>query len=284
MMVNNGRKQHQIAFLLFCEIIFTIPSNFRLTRPRGRRQSSVFHRFDVACSWIVFWCKLLDAIVKIKVCVVLLSVFISGEEKQYKNFLPPLPRSGAWCQSFKTLKFAIDVMETVVCSTRFTSYQYEIQMLSAVAEACKSAGDGIWMQMCSSPARFPLICIPHCFSVITFRFFLSFTISTRRSQVSHELAVFLSFFSSPWTFVNYYVFIQRAIHLDSVIYGFLTSFHSSIVNPNQFHILLLIFLHFDRQQFKIFLLLTVFSSFLFYKVETFFFLNRSQIGLELCVH
>lgn len=180
-------------------------------------------------------------------------------------------------------------MEIVVCSTRFTSYQYEIQMLSAVAEACKSAAVEVWMQIFLSPARFPLICTPHCFSLITFRFFLSFTISTRRStrSVSRELAIFFSFFSSPWTFVNYYVFIQTAIHHDSVIYGFLTSFHRSIDNPNQFHIFLLTFLLFNQAAVQHFFAAHISSSFLFHKVETFFFsqsLSTAWIGLELCDH
>lgn len=173
-------------------------------------------------------------------------------------------------------------METAVCST---SYQYEIQMLSAVAEACKSAPVEVWHAnvLVTSP-DFPLICTPHCFSLITFRFFL-LSQSVRDVQLEASLvsllAVFLSFFSSPWTFVNYYVFIQTAIHLlDSVIYGFLTSFHRSIDNPNQFHIFLLIFLHFNLgSRLIFFLLLTFFSSFLFHKVETFFFSQSLSHGL-----
>lgn len=85
-------------------------------------------------------------------------------------------------------------METAVCST---SYQYEIQMLSAVAEACKSAPVEVWHAnvLVTSP-DFPLICTPHCFSLITFRFFL-LSQSVRDVQLEASLVSLLFLVSSP---------------------------------------------------------------------------------------
>jgi hypothetical protein len=141
-----------------------------------------------------FWCKLLDAIVKIKVsayqCRPAFGV-ISCEEKQYKNFLPSLHFYEMFLMS-KRKDIKIRHRRNGDSSLFNSSYQYEIQMLSAVAEECKSVDAGVWMLMCLSPARFSLICTPHCFSLITFRLFRPFTISTRRStrSVSRVLAVF----------------------------------------------------------------------------------------------
>lgn len=58
--------------------------------------------------------------------------------------------------------------------------------------------------------------------------------------------------------------------------AFLTSFHHSSDNPNQFHILLLIFLHFDHQHL-FFCCSLLFSSFLLHKVETFFFFSIASM-------
>lgn len=138
-------------------------------------------------------------------------------------------------------------METVVCSTRFTSYQYEIQMLSAVAEACKSAGSRSLDANVLVTSRIPADLHSSIVSLLSLFVSSFLSQSVRDAFYSKRLlwACPFSFFSSPWTFVNYYVFIQTAIHLDSVIYGFLTSFHRSIDNPNQFHIFLLIFFAFQ---------------------------------------
>lgn len=80
---------------------------------------------DLFFLFFSFWCKLLRRYCKIKVsayqCVILLSVSSVARRNNIKTSLhfqmKCVPDVKA---SVKTLKFAIDVMETVVCSTRFT--------------------------------------------------------------------------------------------------------------------------------------------------------------------